>query len=130
MALVVKNLPAMQETWVQSLVREDLLEKEMQPTSIFSSGNFHRQRSLVGNTGSQKSRTRLSDFFTSLSCQKGRWQTEGSHGRGMEGPRSVNRSRRDPKTPSQRGARPHAVLRSDGRPARKRLSWNGMNALR
>ena len=26
---VVKNLPAMQETWVQSLSREDLLEKEM-----------------------------------------------------------------------------------------------------
>ena len=25
----VKNLPAMQETWVQSLSREDLLEKEM-----------------------------------------------------------------------------------------------------
>ena len=26
---VVKNLPAMQETWVQSLSREDTLEKEM-----------------------------------------------------------------------------------------------------
>ena len=25
---MVKNLPAMQETWVQSLGREDLLEKE------------------------------------------------------------------------------------------------------
>ena len=25
----VKNLPAMQETWVQSLGQEDLLEKEM-----------------------------------------------------------------------------------------------------
>ena len=28
-SLVVKNPPAMQETWVQSLGREDLLEKEM-----------------------------------------------------------------------------------------------------
>ena len=28
-AQLVKNLPAMQETWVQSLGREDLLEKEM-----------------------------------------------------------------------------------------------------
>ena len=26
---VVKNLPAMQETWIQSLSQEDLLEKEM-----------------------------------------------------------------------------------------------------
>ena len=26
---VVKNLPAMQETWVQSLGQEDLLEEEM-----------------------------------------------------------------------------------------------------
>jgi len=27
--LMIKNLPAMQETWVQSLVREDPLKKEM-----------------------------------------------------------------------------------------------------
>ena len=36
---VVKNLPAMQETQVQSLCREDLLEKEWQPTSGFLPGN-------------------------------------------------------------------------------------------
>ena len=29
MALVVKNLPAVQETWVRSLGREDPLEEEM-----------------------------------------------------------------------------------------------------
>ena len=29
MALTVKRLPAMRETWVQSLGREDPLEKEM-----------------------------------------------------------------------------------------------------
>ena len=29
MAQMVKNLPAMQETWVQSLGQEDPLEKEM-----------------------------------------------------------------------------------------------------
>ena len=28
-SIVVKNLPEMQETWVQSLVQEDPLEKEM-----------------------------------------------------------------------------------------------------
>ena len=34
MAQTVKNLPAMQETWVQSLGQEDILEKEM--TTHFS----------------------------------------------------------------------------------------------
>ena len=29
MAQLVKNLPAMQEIWIQSLGQEDLLEKEM-----------------------------------------------------------------------------------------------------
>ena len=37
MAQTVKNLPAMQETWVQSLVWEDPLEKEMQPTCLENS---------------------------------------------------------------------------------------------
>ena len=32
-AQVVKRLPVVQETWVQSLGREDLLEKEMAPHS-------------------------------------------------------------------------------------------------
>ena len=36
-ALIVKNLPAMQETWVQSQGREDPLEKEMAThSSIFA----------------------------------------------------------------------------------------------
>ena len=33
MAQMVKRLPTMRETWVQSLGREDLLEKEMVPHS-------------------------------------------------------------------------------------------------
>ena len=33
MAQTVKNLPAMQETWVQSLGQENLLEKGMAPHS-------------------------------------------------------------------------------------------------
>ena len=43
----VKNLPAMQETWVWSLSQEDPLEEEMatQPTP---DGKFHGQRSLAG----------------------------------------------------------------------------------
>ena len=45
---MVKNLPIMQETWVQSLGREDPLEKGMLPTPVFLPGEFHGQRSLVG----------------------------------------------------------------------------------
>ena len=45
---MVKNLTAMQETHVQSLGWEDLLEKEMQPIPVFLSGAFHGQRSLAG----------------------------------------------------------------------------------
>ena len=35
MVQTVKNLPAMQETWVQSLGQEDLLEKGMATHSVF-----------------------------------------------------------------------------------------------
>ena len=38
----------MQETWVQSLDREDPLEKEWLPTLVFSPGKSHGQRSLMG----------------------------------------------------------------------------------
>ena len=59
---IVKNLPAMLETWVQSLSWEDPLEKGM---AIHSSilGESHGQRSLAESTvhGVVKSRTQLSD---------------------------------------------------------------------
>ena len=48
MAQKVKNLPAMQETWVQSLGQEDSLEKDIATHSIFLPGESHGQRSLVG----------------------------------------------------------------------------------
>ena len=47
-AQAVKNLPAMWETWVQSLGWEDPLEDGRQPTPVFLPGEFHGQRSLVG----------------------------------------------------------------------------------
>ena len=47
-AQLVKNLPAMRETWVQSLDWEDLLEKKWQPTPVFLPGKSHGWRSLVG----------------------------------------------------------------------------------
>ena len=46
---MVKNPPAMQETWVQSLGWEDPLENGMEiHSSIFFLENSHGQRSLVG----------------------------------------------------------------------------------
>ena len=48
MAQIVKNLPAMRETWVQSLGQEDPLEKAMAIHSVFLPGEICRQRSLVG----------------------------------------------------------------------------------
>jgi len=45
---MVKNLPAMQETWVQSLGWENPLEKEMATTPVFLPGKSHGQRSLAG----------------------------------------------------------------------------------
>ena len=47
-AQMVKDLPAMQDTWVQSLGREELLEKGMATHSIFLPGEFHGQGSLAG----------------------------------------------------------------------------------
>ena len=48
-AQMVKCLPTMQETQVQSLGREDLLEKEMAThSSTLLPGKFHGRRSLAG----------------------------------------------------------------------------------
>ena len=47
-AEMIKNLPAMKETWVWSLDRKGPLEEEWQPTPVFLSGEFHGQRSLTG----------------------------------------------------------------------------------
>ena len=52
-AQTVRNLPAMQETQVQSLRWEDPLEKGMAsfiPTSVFSPIEPHGQRSLAGSS--------------------------------------------------------------------------------
>ena len=49
MAQTVKNLPAVQVTWVQSLGWEDPLEKEMAThSSGFLPRKFHGKRSLEG----------------------------------------------------------------------------------
>ena len=57
---MVKNLPAMQETQVQSLDREDPLEKEMATHSNILPGKSHGQGRAAVH-GVAKSRARLSD---------------------------------------------------------------------
>ena len=47
-ALMVENLPAMQETQVPSLGWEDPWRREWQPTPVFLPGESYGQRSLVG----------------------------------------------------------------------------------
>ena len=58
-AQLVKNPPAMQETWVRSLGWEDPLEKGKVPTPVFWPGEFHK---LYIVHGVIKSWTGLSDF--------------------------------------------------------------------
>ena len=59
-AQMVKNLPAVWETQVQSLGWEDPLE--WQPTPVFLPGDFHGQRSLVDfRPRGPKSQTQPSD---------------------------------------------------------------------
>ena len=55
----VKNLPAMQETWVRSLGLDDPLEKEMATHSSILAWRTHDQRkepSRLQSTGSQRVR--------------------------------------------------------------------------
>ena len=58
-AQMVKNLPAMQDTQVQSLCWKDLLEEDMAIAPVFLLREFHEQRSLVGYSpwGHKKSDT-------------------------------------------------------------------------
>ena len=63
MAQMVKHLPAMQETWVQSLGQEDPLEKEMATHSsiLFLENPTDRGAWPATICGVAKSQTRLSD---------------------------------------------------------------------
>ena len=77
MSQLVKHLPTMRETWVQSLGQEDFLEKEMAThSSILAWKN-----SMDGGTwratvhGVAKSQRRLSDFTFTFGggAEGGRW---------------------------------------------------------
>ena len=56
MTQIVKNLPAMQETWVQSLSREDPLEKGMVTQSSIFAWEISQTEEPVGlqSMGSQE----------------------------------------------------------------------------
>jgi len=62
-AQMVKHLPAMWETWVRSLGREDSLERKWQPAPVLLTRKSHGWRSLEATVHRvAESRTRLSDF--------------------------------------------------------------------
>ena len=60
---VVKNPPAIQETWVRSLVQEDPLEKEMAIHSSFLAWEtpWIEELNKLQSTESQKSQTQVSN---------------------------------------------------------------------
>ena len=69
MAQTVKRLPTMRETWVQSLGREDILEKETATHSSILAWKIpwmEEPGRLLQVHGVAKSRTRLSEFTHSL----------------------------------------------------------------
>ena len=61
MAQIVKNLPAMQETWVQFLSQEDRLEKAMATYSSILAWRIPWTEEWVTVHGVAKSLTRLSN---------------------------------------------------------------------
>ena len=67
-AQMVKNLSAMQEPWIQSLGREDPLEKEMAMHCSILAWRAHGQRGLVGyGPWSQKELDMTERLFHTLS---------------------------------------------------------------
>ena len=69
MAQMVKNLPAMQETWVQSLGRENPLEKRIL-TPVFLPGESHGQRSLVGYSSWGHKESDMTEQLTKMKEKK------------------------------------------------------------
>ena len=50
MAQIIKNLPAVWETWVQSLCWEDNVEKNWQATPVLLPRESHGQKNLAGKS--------------------------------------------------------------------------------
>ena len=80
-AQLVKNPHAMWETWVQSLGREDPLERGMATIPVFLPGEFHGQRSLADYSpwGRKESDTTEQLTHTQYTClenpmNRGAWR--------------------------------------------------------
>ena len=73
-AQIVKNLLAVQETWVQPLGWEDPMEKGMATHSVFLPGEFYGQRSLASYSpwGCKESDTteQLTGTYTHISSYR------------------------------------------------------------
>ena len=63
---MVKNLPAVQETWVQSLGWKDPLEKGMPPTPVFLPGEspWTEEPGGLQSMGSQRDMTEVTFTFS------------------------------------------------------------------
>ena len=61
---MVKNLPAMQETWVRSLGQEDTPEKGMVTHSSILAGEFHGQRKLAGYSPRGRKELDMTEWLT------------------------------------------------------------------
>ena len=66
MAQMVKNLPAVQETQVQSLSREDPWRREWLPTPVFLPGEIHGQRSPAGYCPWGHKESHMTELLTHL----------------------------------------------------------------
>ena len=56
-SLMVKNLPAMQKAWIQSLGQEDPLEKGLATTPVFLPGEPHGQSGCYSPWGRKELET-------------------------------------------------------------------------
>ena len=61
---MAKNLPAMQETWVQSLGQEDPWRRAWQPTPVLLPGEFYGQRRLAGYSSWGYKKLNMSEQLT------------------------------------------------------------------
>ena len=80
-AQMVNNLPAMQETWDQSLGQEDPLEKETATHSSTLPGEIHGQRSLAGYSpwGHKESACNVEDPGSILGSGRSPGKGNGNH---------------------------------------------------
>ena len=75
-AQMVKNLPAVQETWIWSLGWKIPWRREWHPTPGFLPGEFHGQRSLVGDSPWVHKESDVTSFI-SLSSNRSRSRAPG-----------------------------------------------------